>query len=89
MCESKAEKGLSHETKCTSCKDAQLAERKLLLCSPLARGSEKGCESVQKGVCDGNTEKGKDFTGACLFFRRYDDGLPSGAHQKGSFRIVW
>ena len=37
MCESKVEKGLSHETKCTSCKDAQLAERKLLLCSPLAR----------------------------------------------------
>ena len=38
MCESKVEKGLSNETKCTSCKDAQLAERKLLPCSPLARG---------------------------------------------------
>ena len=38
MCESEVEKGLSHETKCTSCKGAQLAERKLLLCSPLARG---------------------------------------------------
>ena len=37
MCESKSEKGLSYEIKCTSCKDAQLAERKLLLCSPLAR----------------------------------------------------
>ena len=38
MCESKSEKGLSYEIKCTSCKDAQLAERKLLPCSPLARG---------------------------------------------------
>ncbi len=28
---------LSYKIKCTSCKDAQLAERKLLLCSPLAR----------------------------------------------------
>ena len=37
MCESKSEKGLSYEIKCTSCKDAQLAERKLLLCSPLVR----------------------------------------------------
>ena len=27
MCESKVEKGLSHETKCTSCKDAFVLER--------------------------------------------------------------
>ena len=37
MCERKVEKSLSYEIKCTSYKDAQLAERKLLLCSPLAR----------------------------------------------------
>ena len=30
--------GISYVIKCTSCIDAQLAERKLLLCSPFARG---------------------------------------------------